>query len=282
MRLNVIVFVLAGIVLATGCAMAQAPDGAGAPAKSAPSSPTPRGAGPSTAAKAPDLSPASPVDDILDALDARGDDLRDFTADVRLTETDTSTADERTRTGQVWFQNLPDGGGRVRVTFDKLEEGERIKDDKIEYLLDGQWLTDRNYAKEQQVRRQVLRPGERINLLKLGEGPFPLPIGQDKSDVHNQFDVKKVDAAPAPAGTVRLQLIPRQETRLARRLATIDVWVDTQTHMPRRIEVLDPNQTTVRTTDLTHVKVNPGLSDPDFALPPIPERWTQLEEAFEP
>jgi hypothetical protein len=50
----------------------------------------------------------------------------------------------------------------------------------------------------------VLRPGEKVNLLKLGEGPFPLPIGQKRDDVKRQFDVtlakpeKGVDPAYAP------------------------------------------------------------------------------------
>ena len=30
----------------------------------------------------------------------------------------------------------------------------------------------------------MLKPGEKLNLLKLGEGPFPLPIGQKKEDVY--------------------------------------------------------------------------------------------------
>ena len=51
--------------------------------------------------------------------------------------------------------------------------------------------------------------------------------------------------------------------------------------MPRRIETLDKNETSIRTTDLGDVQVNPTLSDSDFALPKIDEtRWHLHEEAF--
>ena len=42
------------------------------------------------------------------------------------------------------------------------------------------------------------RPGEKVNLLKLGEGPFPLPIGQPKEDVHREFIVTKGDLKLPP------------------------------------------------------------------------------------
>src|SRR5262249_49430108 len=121
------------------------------------------------------------------------------------------------------------------------------------------------------------------NLLKLGEGPFPLPIGQKKEDVHAMFEVKKIDAKKDdPADTVHIELTPKAGTRFEKKFKTIDVWVGSKDNMPHRIETLDPNETTIRTTDMSDVQVNPGLGDADFALPKIDEHtWHLHEEAFE-
>jgi outer membrane lipoprotein-sorting protein len=228
------------------------------------------------------ISNDSSIDQILDALDARGRNLQAFTADVSLTEGDPALANEVTRRGKVLYQDQQ-GKARLRVTFETRETGTRTFNEKVEYLLQDGWLTDRTYdPKRIEVRRQVLRPGEKINLLKLGEGPFPLPIGQKKEKVHEQFEVKK--PAPAkddPAGTIHVQLTPKPGTNLARKFDVIDVWVDAKTNMPARIDTAQGE--TVRTTELKHFTVNPTppLADADFALPKIDEsQWSLHEEPF--
>ena len=151
-------------------------------------------------------------------------------------------------------------------------------------LLDGEWLTDRDYDRKIEVRRQVLKPGEKMNLLKLGEGPFPLPIGQDKQEVHKQFDVTLVKPEKDdPANSLHLQLTPKPNTRLARRFSTIDVWVDRKLRFPVHIETVDANGGEEHKTDLTDLRINPagGLIDEDFALPQIDEKeWDLHTEAY--
>ncbi len=224
----------------------------------------------------------APVDAVLDALDALGDGLRDFTADVELTEEDASTGLTSTRIGRVWYQGQGEGDSRLRVTFEKKDDGSNIREEKIEYMLDDGWLVDRDYKKRIEVKRQVLRPGEKLNLLKLGEGPFPLPIGQDKADAHRLFDVTKLDRQEKdPERTIHLRLEPKTGSQFERKFKSIDVWVDQRTHMPRRIETLDRNEVSVRTTDLSDVQVNRGLRDADFALPAISDKeWTQHAEPY--
>jgi outer membrane lipoprotein-sorting protein len=227
------------------------------------------------------LSAASTLDEILDALDARGQNLQSFTADVSLTEGDASLANEQTRRGKVLFQDR-NGQARLRVTFTERDTGKRVFEEKIEYLLDNGWLTDRTYSKSIQVKREVLRPGEKINLLKLGEGPFPLPIGQKKESVKEQFEVKKIAPTKSdPADTAHVLLTPKPETKLAKKFDTIDVWVDFKTHMPARIDTVQEEN--VRTTELKNFKANPepALKDDDFKLPPIDEKkWDLHEEGF--
>jgi outer membrane lipoprotein-sorting protein len=228
------------------------------------------------------LAPDAPVDAVLDALDQRGQGLKGFDANLKLTETDESTQLSSTRTGHVWYQKKPVDDARLRVLLDKKEDKTKVVAEKIEYLLDGGWLDDRDYNKRIEVRRQVLKPGEKINLLKLGEGPFPLPIGQKKEDVKKLFDARKVKPdKDDPSGTVHLLLKPIKGTQFARKFSAIDVWVDTKTGMPRRIDTLDLKETTTRSTELTDVRINPELTDADFTLPSIqPQNWNVHEEPF--
>jgi len=222
------------------------------------------------------------VDQVLDALHTRGQNLNSFDAKVTLTESDLNTALETTRSGIVRYQKKPDASERIRVVFDKKIDGKKVFDEKIEYMLDGPWLIDRDYNKRIEVRRQVLKPGEKTNLLKLGEGPFPLPIGQKKEDVKKLFDVTKAKPTKDdPAGTVHLRLKPIPGTQFAKKFSEIEVWVDAKTHMPRKIETLDRGQTASRGTDLSDFRPNADLKDADFKLEPVPpDKWRTHEEQF--
>jgi outer membrane lipoprotein-sorting protein len=248
------------VSLLTGCASAQV-----APPRSQP------------------LSPKSTVDDILDALDARGDELKDFSGKVTLTTTDSVTGNEDQLVGKIWMQRLAGDDARLRVMFDRKVINDKPREEKVEYLLDKGMLIDRDYQNRREVQRQVLKPGQKMDLLKLGEGPFPLPLGQDKKDVHEMFEVKKIDAAKDdPPATVHMQLTPRPSTQFERKFKTIDFWVDPETRMPVKIVTEDPNATTTRTTTLTELKVNADLGEKDFALEKINDaEWERVQTEYE-
>jgi outer membrane lipoprotein-sorting protein len=244
---------------------------------------TPAFAQPTTAPSTQPLTKDSSIDDILDALDARGKDFKTFTADVKQSDSDTTFADVTSKSGKVWYQDLGDGKARIRVSFDSVQHNDSPpKKDQVDYeLIDGK-LIYRNYQTHKQDTRQIIRPGEKINLLKLGEGPFPLPIGQPKDEVHKQFDVKKPDATKDdPANTVGLQLTPNPDSRFARKFKWINVWVDLTTHMPLRVATRDHNETMDQTTDLSNVQINPAIKDSDFDLGELKGNWDQTEEAYQ-
>lgn len=234
------------------------------------------------------LGPMSTLDDVLDALNARGQELKDFSADVELHTVDDRTGQDTAQIGKVVFQQRGKDNGRIRVSFDKkrIDEGTGAKpvvqEQKLDYVLDDGWLTDRDYQKKLEVRRQVLRPGQKMNLLKLGEGPFPLPIGQDKEEVKRQFDATKIEATKDdPPGTVHVRLVPKPNTPFAKRFKQIDVFVDPKTNMPSRIDTVEKGGTT-RSTELKNVKLNEGVKDEAFTLPGIDnEGWNRREEPYE-
>ena len=224
------------------------------------------------------------ADQILQQLDQIGHNLHEFSAKLKLTETDNALGDVKVRSGNVYFQRKPDGSARIHVVFDLRidEERKRAYRERVEYLLDGPWLIDRNYVTSNEVKRQVLKPGQKMDLFKLGEGPFPLPIGQDPKEVHKEFDVKSVAPAKTdPPHTAHLQLVPHPGTSLARKFESIDVWVDQKTHMPVRVDTAEKQ--TTRSTELKDIVVNPpgGLPESDFKLPDIdPQKWNRSVESL--
>lgn len=221
------------------------------------------------------------VDATLDKLDALGRDLKDFTADVELAEIDGLSGNSTTRIGTVRYQSRDGGNARIRVTFTKKDEDDRLFDEKIEYVLQDGNLVDRNYNTKSEVRRQVMKPGEKVNLLKLGEGPFPLPIGQDKAEVHKLFDVTLIAPADGdPANATHLRLAPKPDTQFAGKFTAIDVWVDAASSFPVRIDAEDGNKTNVRKTEFKNVKTNTGLADADFTLEAV-EGWNVQSGEFQ-
>jgi outer membrane lipoprotein-sorting protein len=213
------------------------------------------------------ISASSSVDDVLDALDQRGHDLKSLTADVSMGDVDPNIGDVgATHTGRLVYQDLGNGNARFRLLFDKKISGKAIQNQKHDYVYADGKLTDRDYERKQQSTKQILKPGEKMELFKLN-GPFPLPLGQNKDDVHKTFDVTKV--APAdddPKGTIHLQLTPHANSDIARQFSAIDIWVDPATALPVRVKTMNANQTSLKITDLTNVKLNPPLKDSDFQM----------------
>lgn len=267
--------------LAVAALLAQDPPPAVPPAAPAAESATPAAVPDGPLAAGAKLSPDASVEQVLDALHRRGEGLKDFTADVTLLEMDPSLGDSSARKGTAVYQRKGEGDARILVVFDRKEQGKKIFDQKVEYLLDNGWLVERDHERKNEVRRQVLQPGEKVDLLKLGEGPFPLPVGQPRQDVEKLFEVTKIAARPKdPADTVHVRLKPREGTQFARKFDSIDVWVNTASEMPQRIETLDVGQNVLRRTDLTLTGINTGLKDADFTLPPVPAGWNRHEDRY--
>ena len=229
------------------------------------------------------LDDKSTVDQVLDALHARGQGLKEFAGELSIVETDNLTGEPTTVRGKAWYQDNGEGNSRLRVRLDSKKVGEKPeKEYKQEYLLDKGWLTERDYKRKKEVARQVLKPGQKVNLLKLGEGPFPLPVGQPREEVLKLFEAKRIESKKEdPQGTVHVELIPKPGTQFARKFKKLDVFVDTKTDFPKQIDTIDPRETGVRSTDLSKINVNVGVADKDFKLDDISDDWERKTEPME-
>lgn len=226
----------------------------------------------------------SDVDPVLDRLDAAGKNLKSFASDVKVADSDPDTGDATAHLGKVWYALDPAGNPRIHVQYTQRQVNDnKPKPDKVDYVLAGTDLIDRNDRLKTENTHHVLRPGEKLDLFKLGSGPFPLPIGQSKQDVHAAFDIAPVaPAADDPANTDHLQLTPKPGTRLARDFKSIDVWADKGTGMPARIVTRRARGDAATITDLTNIQLNLPIGDQAFVLPKIdPKDWQLMEDEYQ-
>lgn len=181
------------------------------------------------------------VNDLLDRLEVAGADVTRLSAQVRYTRTFAIAGDRQTRDGQLFFDTTG-ATKRFAVRFEKLIlEGGRVDDEVQEYVFDGEWYVERRPATRQFVKRQVVPPGEVFDPLKVGEGPFPLPIGQKKDDILREYEASVAASADdlpdslrsfvtAGEGTHRLTLVPLDP---GADVQSVDVWYRTGSLLPK-------------------------------------------------
>lgn len=267
----------AGLSLGAACAAGESRGAQEPPARGASDR-----AADAPAGDGPNLTQDSTVDEILDALDAAGADLQSLEAAVLLKEMDNDTGDVTARPGKIVLARQSDDV-RFRASFagvlvNPQKPSEGLRSERIEYLLrDGQ-LIDRNYHTRTEVTRKLPPSDGKRDLLKLGEGPFPLPIGQSRQEVQRQFEVAEVDPADdsqnemgidAPEGTRRLRLTPKANTDLADDFRWLEVDVRLDTGMPAQVITMSATGSNTQVVDLRNVKLNVPVPPEAFDLEAI-------------
>ncbi|MDZ4829211.1 MAG: hypothetical protein SGJ09_03315 [Phycisphaerae bacterium] len=244
------------------------------------------------------------VDDILASLEKVGAEMKDFQAKIIYETFDDLTQETSRRFGTL----VLDGTGmsrRFAIVFEKMqvishepgaEDKVRSDSSRDHWIYSDGWLTEINLELKSVIKRQVMEPGKQFDPLKLGEGPFPLPIGQPKAAVLEQFDVTLCEMPPVPLLTSvtnvdGLKLVPKPGTAMAKDYADVRVFYSRAgatnqagaTHDPalRAMYLTQPNKNTV-TVLLNDPKINAGidekqrelLTQPDLTKPEWdPKQW---------
>ena len=228
------------------------------------------------------------VEALLKKMNEAGQDLQTLSSTVRTTETDYDTMADIQRIGKMWLDNR-EGDTRFRVTFrGRLLPDNTLDPDPIHYVLIGDELVERNEQSKTQITRKLPPEQAGKDLLKLGEGPFPLPIGQSPEEVHRQFVVSPVlpdeidedegDVSIAE-GTERLRLEPRPETNLANEFTWVLVDLDPASGLPKQVITLDAAQTNLQVVELINLTLNEALEEDAFTLPAVNlDDWTVTVE----
>lgn len=164
-------------------------------------------------------------------------------------------ATTETRTGTFYYQRETDTTPpKFRIFFDHANFGGPMLSEKLEYAFDGQWLTIMKYKIKNMTRKQIAAPGETVEPLKIGKGPFPLPFNQKAADVARIFNVKTRDPRPSdPKNTDYIELTPKAGTEKDYDFTKLQIWTDSKTQLPVRIISNDRNKD-IKKINLTNVQ----------------------------
>lgn len=144
------------------------------------------------------------ADDLLLALQFADKDLKTLRAGVMFDKLNDAMGDRQVRTGTLWFAADAGAAGvparrRFAVHFSKLQFDGRVREEDQHLLFDGEWFIEKLTTQKQFKKRQVVPAGQTVDPLKIGEGPFPIPIGQKRSEILKRYSAELL---PATEGVV--------------------------------------------------------------------------------
>lgn len=245
------------------------------------------------------------ADELLTALETAGASIQTLTADVlyvrRMNELE--GGETQTRTGMLLFRTRPtetvrDAQDKVQapaasrrefqIDFTRLSIDDKAREDRQTFIFDGEWLVERYPELKEIHRRQVVAPGQIVDPLAIGEGPFPIPIGQKREKILDRFDACLADPADGwdaskpnwTPETYQLILTPRRGTEEARQYRLVRLWYDKKTLLPRmvRADEADESRTEVL---LTNCQTNQPLPAGAFDTR-LPEGWNERVDIYRP
>lgn len=274
------------------------------------------------------------VDALLDALERTGQNIVSLTADLKYDKTSDLEAQRQIRLGKLSYvsglaragaanvepaangdaplaqPDAADGGQKFAIRFKEQWLDRTRRDEEMTYIFDGEWLVEK--LPEQQpklfIKRQVVQPGQKFNPLRIGEGPFPIPIGQRKADILQRYTAELLPAAAgldapdgadaierrdaeqakaAAAGSVQLRLVPRPERAEDDDFSEIRLWYRASKDgvlLPRMARTQSKaGDTTAVLLINTEVQLAGGPENPAAAVPPevLDVRTPRPEEGWE-
>ncbi|MEM1328932.1 MAG: hypothetical protein AAGG07_00075 [Planctomycetota bacterium] len=217
------------------------------------------------------------ADELLLALEDADNDLDALEAEIRYVRFFVLAGDRQLRDGRLAFERTDDGR-RFSIRFDRLMVGPRVENEEKLYIFDGEWLVEKLPEQKLFIKRQMARPGDSFDPLKLGEGPLPLPIGQKRDDIVRRFSAslpERTDGLEFDSlksftrGCVQLRLVPLPHHEDQTEFAEIRLWYDQDTLLPRLAVTEDADGDT-STVQLLRVRTNSDaeIGAADFSVEP--------------
>jgi outer membrane lipoprotein carrier protein len=183
----------------------------------------------------------SPLDDVLARLEAKGKSVTDFRARF-------------TQEKKVYLLDEPlRSEGRILYKQPGLLRWETMSPEPSTLVIDEEGMKIWEPALDQ-VEVYEFSGKDALGAI------LPL-FGQSSAELRRGYDVA---LGPPEAGLVTLALVPKPE-RMRRVIARIDVSLDAETLLPRRLVTHDPNGDT-STTAFASVEPNVGLDAADLKL----------------
>ena len=205
--------------------------------------------------------------------------------------------DRRIRSGKLYFRTAkgaPDTSKSqaFAIHFDQLQLGDRIENRQEQYIFNGEWLVEKMMDEKQIIRRQIVKPGEKFDPLKIGEGPLPIPIGQKKDDVLSRYDATLVPATDGldedvqklfAEGAWQLKLIPKEGAD--RNFKEIRLWyreepgLEGKPLLPRMARTLNSGGD-ISVVQLINMRVNEAIPAAELDESAPDKSWTVDERPY--
>lgn len=228
-------------MIAVVCSAIYALNACGQPSQTVPSD---KAKAPQTPTSQPTTRPAVPaqsagdpvIDKILDRLEEKGRAIQGLECElVYQYITVFPVEDRQVKEGSLLFARM-EPNPKFFVEFKKITAGGVVSNNPERFVFDGVWLTERNDKAKTIIKRQVVRPGEKVDLFEIGKGPFPLPFGQKRQEILRLFKVTLKPFEPSdPPGSHHLHCIPQANSDLADKYNWVDIFVDKTLDLPVRI-----------------------------------------------
>lgn len=228
--------------------------------------------------------PHESAEGLLEALETATRDLRDFQADVVYDRLDAITEDRERRTGRIVLEQ--DGSNpprrRFAIAFDRfIDAAGHASPQRQRFAFADGWLVEFDDGRRQAIERQLVPEGKSVDPLRLGEGPFPLPVGQRPDDVRQRFTVTLAPVPEAPLlkqlqGVQGLRLVPRPGSGVDEDFEEILVWYDLATLAPVGVQARVKGGD-MKLVLLRGVQVNRGLDEAARSAlrVEVPDGWTR-------
>ncbi len=234
------------------------------------------------------------AEDLLKALEDADRGMRSLTADIVYDKTIATVDARETRSGKLFFRSQGQDR-RFAIEFYTFVRSDGTVDDAPRsYVFDGQWLLDKNTREKRFTKKQVVPPGEKFDPLRIGEGPFPIPIGQKRDDILARYTAELLPAEegvaekqlPLVKGSYQLRLVPRADRPDLDKFEEIRLWYRADPKkedgrlLPRMARTVarspEPGEEgDVSVVRLINVKLNEAISPIvlDTSTPPASEGW---------
>lgn len=251
------------------------------------------------------------ADQLLSVLETGDEGIHTLRASVQL-DSDFGPlegGEKQRREGTLYFSTGAKPAGEegaaqraFRVDFTRLllpsgEEGKWVlREEPKSYIFDGRVLLELDAAQKFALVRHVAGPEEEVDPLAIGEGPFPIPIGQKKDEILKRFEAELLGpeagldlgegmkVPPALAGTVQLLLVPRPNAPEAEDFAEVRIWYrrddadgdgEADFLLPVKARTVNGDKS-MSDVNLANVEVNADLKEGLFDTAP-PPGW-EVEE----
>ena len=209
------------------------------------------------------------VEEILTGLEKRSAGLEDITCKVIYVEEDRINLSNVEKRGWLKFL-MTEPNPHWHVHFAKTIVDETTGPREW-YLFDGRWLYEAKERTEQVIKREFVRPGEKVDFFDLETAPFPLPFGQKKEQILEHFDVTlRKPSKGDPPDTDHLVCIPKPGSRMEDKYDKLELFIQRDVNLPSRVVVTkNKGLEVVRANfpDLSPKSINSGVKKKDFAEP---------------